>query len=141
MKSPFFFYISGGVNKETTANDSVFSLHFKLFSGLSMPMPPGWANVYIIHSVSHKIPSRTTWGSVTPSNYGPTPGYMGETVSRTNTIDLLYSYLAGMNGIACTMHNVLCTSVTIEVRFTASRSSGSHRDWPHSPGGIRRVWR
>jgi hypothetical protein len=28
------------------------------------------------------------------------------------------------------MHNVLCRSVTIEARFTASsRSSGSHRDW------------
>jgi hypothetical protein len=30
------------------------------------------------------------------------------------------------------MHNVLCRSVTIEARFTASsRSSGSHRDWTH----------
>jgi hypothetical protein len=28
------------------------------------------------------------------------------------------------------MHNVLCRSVTIEARFTASsQSSGSHRDW------------
>jgi hypothetical protein len=32
--------------------------------------------------------SRATWGSITLSNYGLTPGYMSETVSRTNTIEL-----------------------------------------------------
>jgi hypothetical protein len=69
--------------------------------------------------------SRTTWGSVTSSNYGLTPGYMAgtEIVSRTDTE--LYSYLAGMNGVAY-------TNAQGEARFTASsRSSGSHRDWTH----------
>jgi hypothetical protein len=39
------------------------------------------------------------------------------------------------------MYNVLCRSVTIEARFTASsRSSGSHREWPHLHGGIWREF-
>jgi hypothetical protein len=65
------------------------------------------------------------------------------TIDTIDTIELLYSYLAGMNGVAYTMHNVLCRSVTIEARFTAfSRSSGSRRDWSHvwrwqKPPGIR----
>jgi hypothetical protein len=51
-------------------------------------------------------------------------------MARKNTIELLYSDLAGMNGVAYTMHNALCRYVTMEARFTASsRSSGSHRNW------------
>jgi hypothetical protein len=50
-------------------------------------------------------------------------------VLRKNTIDtieVLYSYLADMAS-PTQMHNVLCGSVTIEARFTASsRRSGSH---------------
>jgi hypothetical protein len=35
------------------------------------------------------------------------------------------------------MHNVLCRSVTIEARYTASsRSSGSHRNWTVSTGPV-----
>jgi hypothetical protein len=77
--------------------------------------------------VSTTATSRTTRGSVTPSNYALTPGY----------VELLYSYLAGMNGVAYTMHNMLCRSVRIEERSTAySRSSGS------SPRRyLERVWR
>jgi hypothetical protein len=63
-----------------------------------------------------------------------------DSVSRTNTIDaieLLYSYLTGMNGVAYTMHNVLCRSMTTEARFTASsRSSGPHLCWSALYGGI-----
>jgi hypothetical protein len=63
----------------------------------------------------------TTCGSATPSNYGTNPRIQRwEIVARTNTIDtieLLYSYLAGMNDFAYTMHNVLCRSVTIEARY------------------------
>jgi hypothetical protein len=45
------------------------------------------------------------------------------------TIELLYSYLAGMNGVAYTNAQCIVQIVTIEARFTASsRSSGSHRD-------------
>jgi hypothetical protein len=90
------------------------------------------------------IPSITTWGSVTPVKLRTNPRIHGrDSVSRTNTIDtieLLYSYLAGMNGVAYTMHNVLCRSVT-EARFIASsRSSGSHRNCTHLHGGIWRVF-
>jgi hypothetical protein len=46
-----------------------------------------------------------------------------------------------MNGIAYTMHNVLCKSVTIEARFTASsRSSGLQQYWSTLYGGIWRVF-
>jgi hypothetical protein len=72
-----------------------------------------------------------------------------DSVSRTNTIDTieqLYSYLAGMNGVTYTMHNVLCRSVTIEERFTASsQSSGPQQYWSALYGSIWReliqTWR
>jgi hypothetical protein len=67
-----------------------------------------------------------------------------DSVSRTtaiDTIELLYSYLARMKGVAYKMHNVLCRSVTIEARFTASsRSSGPQQYWSALYGGSCREF-
>jgi hypothetical protein len=85
-------------------------------------------------------------GSVTPSNYGLTPGYMAGTMcvenqhNRHNT-DIVFVPRWHKMASPTQMHNASCRSVTIEARFTAySRSSGSHREWTHLHGGIWREF-
>jgi hypothetical protein len=59
------------------------------------------------------------------------------------TIELLYSYLAGMNGVAYTMHNVhvLCKSVTIEARLTDSVEAAARNNTGRLSTAVSGDWR